>query len=466
MNIEITREDALSPAAALGARFPKNFQWGVGTAAYQVEGSLGAGGRGPSIWDEFLTRPGATVDGSTAEPAADHFRRWEEDIALLKELGVNSYRFSIAWPRIAPDGRTPNNVEGIAFYDRIVDALCAADITPVATLFHWDLPAGLQPAGGWLSRDTSAYFGEYARVMGEALADRVKDWFTVVEPYIMARHSHVLGEHAPGRSLATAKALPVVHHQLLAHAEATAALRSVTDLRIGLTNHPAPTRPATDRPEDIEANALYDAVRNHMVPDAVLLGSYPEALERLPGVEFSWIQDGDLERISAPIDMLGFTYYHTQLVQAPTTPTNEPFEFVRLDDVEFTTMDWPIVPSGFRLVIDEMVQRYGDALPPLVITENGCSMPDEITADGEVLDGGRIAFLDAYLDALASAVEAGVRIDGYFYWSFLDHFEWDLGYTKRWGLVHVDFETQQRTVKSSGAWFRGVVDGWQEATGA
>lgn len=458
--------DTTSDTAALGARFSRSFQWGVGTAAYQVEGSLDADGRGASIWDEFVREPGRTLDGSTAAIAADHYRRWEDDIALLVELGVNAYRFSIAWPRIAPDGRNPVNAQGIAFYDRLVDRLCEAGIAPVATLFHWDLPAALQPAGGWLNRDTSAHFGDYARVMGETLGDRVKDWFTVVEPYIMTRHSHVLGEHAPGRSLSTAEALPVVHHQLLAHAEATEALRSVTDGRIGLTNHPAPTRAASDRPEDVEANRLYDAVRNHMVPDAVILGAYPEDLARIPGAEFSWIHEGDMQRISAPIDMLGFTYYHTQIVRAPQVPTNEPFEFVRLDHVEFTTMDWPIVPEGFTQVIQDMSDRYGDRLPPLVVTENGCSMPDEKTADGQILDADRISFLADYLDGLAAAGEAGIRIDGYFYWSFLDHFEWDLGFTKRWGLVHTDFDTQERTIKASGRWYGAVIDGWRDGAQA
>ncbi|QIG50478.1 beta-glucosidase [Nordella sp. HKS 07] len=449
--------------AALGAAFPRNFLWGVATAAYQVEGALDEDGRGESIWDRFLREPGRVVDGSDGSIAANHYHRWREDIDLMAALALGAYRFSVSWSRIQPAGRGPANEAGLAFYDRLVDGLLERGIDPVITLLHSDMPAALQDAGGWLARDTSSHFGAFAELVARRLGDRVRNWFTVAEPYTVMRHSHVIGDHAPGLKMPTGAALPVIHHLLLGHGLATTAIRAQAQARIGLTNHSSPTRPASTAAADVAANAWFDALRNYIVTDAILFGRYPEELESLPGADWSQCRAGDFDIIKTPIDWLGLTYFHPFATGAPksTEAALEPFEAVATGGVPQTTMGWPIVPSGLGEVLTALRHRYGDRLPPLVITENGCSLPDDITEDGRIDDPVRIGYLAGHLNVLAEALRAGIRIDGYFIWSFLDHFEWDLGYTTRWGIVHVDFPTQRRTFKSSAHWYRRLIEDWR-----
>lgn len=451
--------------ASLGAAFPRDFLWGVATAAYQVEGALDEDGRGESNWDRFLRAPGRVVDGSDGSVAADHYHRWREDIALMSALGLGAYRFSLSWSRIQPAGRGPANEAGLAFYDRLVDGLLEQGIDPVVTLLHSDMPAALDDDGGWMARETSAYFGDFAAIVARRLGDRVKSWFTVAEPYTVMRHSYVLGDHAPGMRLPTGAALPVLHHLLLAHGLATTAIRGFTrEARIGLTNHSSSTRPASSAPADIAANAWFDALRNHAVTDAILLGRYPKELESLPGADWSAIRAGDFDIIASPVDWLGLTYFHPFVTGAPKSPEaamREPFEPAVTGGAPATTMGWPIAPSGLGDILSGLHARYGDRLPPLVVTENGCSLADEIGPDGRVDDPLRIEFLAGHLNVLAGARRAGIRIDGYFIWSFLDHFEWDLGYTRRWGIVFVDFPTQRRTLKASGHWYRRLIEAWR-----
>jgi len=450
----------------LGASFPKHFMWGVGTASYQTEGGASQDGRGPAIWDDFCRRPGATVDGRDGAVAADHYNRWKEDIDLMSDLGVNSYRFSIAWPRVQPASDGTVNPLGLDFYDRMVDRLIERNIKPVGTLFHWDLPAWIQNQGGWLSRETSSRFADYAWIVADRIGDRVQDWFTLVEPYIFLRHSHILGEHAPGLSMSTATALPALHHLLLGHGLATHAVKSECDARIGITNHPSPCEPASNDEADVKATKLFDALRNHAVPDAVIKGTYPDDLQSWDEVDWRFVHDTDLATISAPIEYLGLTYYHPTIVRAPDSEGNEPFAFVAPKDVEFTTMGWPIIPDGLTVMIEGLKARYGEQLPALVITENGCSCEDTKSAEGAVDDPQRSAFLNEHIARLADQIEKSIRIDGYFVWSFLDHFEWDLGYTKRWGIVHVDFETLERTPKSSSAWYALTIADWRASHGS
>lgn len=445
---------------SFGAAFPRDFLWGVATAAYQIEGALTEDGRGESIWDRYLRVPGRVVDGSDGSVAADHYRRWREDIALMSDLGLGAYRFSLSWSRIQPSGRGAVNEAGLAFYDRLVDGLSERGIDPVVTLLHSDMPAALQDEGGWLVRDTSRHFADFAEIVARRLGDRVKSWFTVAEPYTVMRHSFVLGDHAPGLRLPTGAALPVIHHLLLGHGLATAAIRSHAQAKVGLTNHSSPTRPASSAPADVAANAWFDALRNHIVTDAILLGRYPKELESLPGADWSSIRAGDFDIITTPVDWLGLTYFHPFATGAPKSPEAaalEPFDPVATGGAAQTTMGWPIVPSGLGDILTDLRARYGDRLPPLVVTENGCSLADEMTADGSVDDRLRIGFLAGHLNVLAEALKSGIHIDGYFIWSFLDHFEWDLGYTKRWGIVHVDFPTQRRTLKASAHWYRRLI---------
>jgi beta-glucosidase len=443
--------------------FPRGFLFGVATAAYQIEGALTEDGRGESVWDRFLRQPGLVVDGSDGAVAADHYHRWREDLGIMTELGLGAYRFSISWSRVQPDGGGAVNEAGLAFYDRLVDGLLERNIEPVATLFHSDMPAALMDNGGWRARETSAQFGDFAEHVARRIGDRVSNWFTIAEPYTLMRHSYVLGEHAPGLRLSTGAALPVMHHLLLGHGLATRAIRSHSKARIGLTNHSSPCQPVSQTAEDVAANTMFETLRNHTVTDAILLGRYPEELEALPDADWSAVLENDFEIIQTPVDWLGLTYFHPIAVSSAAPHGSEPFDIAVTGGEPETTMGWPIVPAGLGEILTRLQDRYGDRLPPIVITENGCSMPDRLSDEGRVDDPRRIRFLADHLKVLAGAIQSGIRIDGYFIWSFLDHFEWELGYTKRWGIVYVDFETQRRTLKSSAHWYRELIEGWRSA---
>ncbi|MCM0675997.1 GH1 family beta-glucosidase [Micromonospora phytophila] len=432
--------------------FPAGFRWGVSTSAYQIEGGVAEDGRGPSIWDTFAHSPGRIADGSTGDVACDHYHRHAEDVALMAGLGVSAYRFSIAWPRVRPSGDGPVNPSGLDFYDRLVDDLLAHDIDPVATLFHWDLPQPVQDAGGWLHRDTAPRFAEYADATAARLGDRVKLWITLNEPFVHMTLGHGMGVHAPGQLLLF-DAFPVAHHQLLGHGLAVAALRTRTASPVGIANNYSPVRPAGQSDADRAAAAAYEALHNRLFTDPLLGRGYPD----FPGFDPAVVRDGDLAVIAAPIDVLGVNYYNPTGVRAPEDGAPLPFELVPLDGYPRTAFDWPVVPDGLRELLGWLRDTYGDDLPPIQVTESGCAYDDAPDADGRVHDPERIAYLDGHLRAVRAAIDEGVDVTGYFVWSLLDNWEWAEGFTKRFGLVHVDFDSGARTPKSSYAWFRDLI---------
>ncbi|MFJ8795522.1 GH1 family beta-glucosidase [Streptomyces sp. NPDC102462] len=423
-------------------RFPDGFLWGVSTSAHQIEGAVGA--RQRSVWDVFTDEPGKVKDGSTAAVACDHYHRYREDVALLSGLGVDAYRFSVSWPRVDSPG-------GLDFYDRLVDELCAAGVRPVPTLFHWDLPARLD----WLDRDTAHRFAAYVSAVAARLGDRVTKWITLNEPAEHTLLGHALGAHAPGRRLLF-DALPVAHHQLLAHGLAVQALRAAGAADIGIANSHGPTWPASAAPEDTAPAEFYDVLLNRLFADPLLLGRYPDGMaELMPGDV-----DADLQVIAEPLDWYGVNYYAPTRVGAPQQTESEfggvpipaelPFSLREIEGHPVTDFGWPVVPEGLTELLTAFRDRYGDRLPPVVITENGCSYEG-------VDDHDRIAYLDGHIRALHRAIEAGVDVRGYFVWSLLDNFEWAEGYARRFGLVHVDHATQRRTPKASYGWFRDAL---------
>ncbi|MFC9705275.1 GH1 family beta-glucosidase [Streptomyces sp. NPDC056943] len=445
-------------------KFPAGFLWGVSASAFQIEGSPTADGRGPSSWDAFTREQGRVKDGSHAEVATDHYRRYREDVALMGELGVDAYRFSISWSRVLPDGHGPVNRAGLDFYDRLVDELCAAGIAPAPTLFHWDTPLALEERGGWLERDTAERFAAYASVVAQRLADRVPMWITINEPAEVTLLGYGLGEHAPGKQLVF-DALPAAHHQLLAHGLGVQALRAAGARQIGIAASHSPVWTAGDSDEDRAAAELYDTLTNRLFADPILTGTYPDGLDSLlPGPVSE-----DLKTISAPLDWYGVNYYNPMLVGAPTPagasafggieiPSGLPFALREIEGYERTDFDWPVVPDGLRELLTTLRERYGDRLPPLYITENGCSYGDGPDAGtGRVEDARRIAYHDGHVRALHQAMAEGVDVRGYFIWSILDNFEWAEGYRQRFGLVHVDYETLARTPKESYAWYRDLI---------
>jgi beta-glucosidase len=447
-------------------QLPTDFVYGVSTASYQIEGAVEEGGRGPSIWDTFCAEPGRIKNGDTGAVACDHYHRYPEDIALMKDLGVDAYRFSIAWPRIQPTGSGQANAEGLAFYDRLVDGLLEAGIKPAATLYHWDLPQALQDAGGWLNRDTSLRLAEYAAIVGEHLGDRVSMWMPLNEPVVVTMFGHALGTHAPGQALGF-DALPVAHHLLLGHGLSVEALRAAGASNIGIASNHQPARPASDSAEDREAAEAFATLTNWLFSDPILRGEYPDELitSMMPGPVAE-----DLKVISAPLDWYGVNYYQPVLVGAPGSggdqgpalegaimPEGLPFEPRQLVGVPTTDFGWAIVPDGLTEILTQFHERYADALPPVYVTESGCSFHDTVAADGGVHDQRRIDYHDAHLRAVADAIAAGVDVRGYFAWSLLDNFEWAEGYAERFGLVHVDYDTLRRTPKDSFRWFQELI---------
>jgi beta-glucosidase len=424
------------------------FLWGTATASYQIEGAVTEDGRGASIWDTFTHEPGRVRDGDTGDVACDHYHRWPEDVALMSDLGVNSYRFSIAWPRIQPDGRGEANPAGLDFYDRLTDALCEKDIAGAATLFHWDLPQALEDEGGWLNRDTSYRFAEYAALVADRLADRIPMWITLNEPFVHMVYGYALGSHAPGRTLVL-DALPAAHHQLLGHGLAVRELRARGAEKVLITNNCTPVWPASASPADLAAADAYDTLHNRLFNDPVLLGTYPDLSAY--GVSLDCVKDGDLELIGTRLDGLGVNYYNPTRIAAPTGE-GLPFEDAGITGYPTTAFGWPVVPDGLRELLVGLKGRYGDALPPVYVTENGCSQPDDAGPAGTVDDQARIDYLDGHIEAVEQAVAEGVDVRGYYVWSLLDNFEWAEGYSQRFGLVHVDFATGTRTPKASYHW--------------
>ncbi|MFI6962581.1 GH1 family beta-glucosidase [Streptomyces sp. NPDC050255] len=438
-------------------RFPADFVWGASTAAYQIEGAADEDGKGASIWDTFVQRPGAVRDGHTGDIACDHHHRFDEDVTLMRRLGLDAYRFSVSWPRILPTGAGKVEPRGLDFYDRLVDALLDAGIEPTPTLFHWDLPQALEDEGGWLNRGTAHRFAEYAAVVGERLGDRVKRWITLNEPFVHMSFGYAFGVHAPGRALML-DALPVAHHQLLGHGLATAALRAVVPGgQIMTANNCTPVRLRHDaqQDKDVAAASAYDTLHNRLFNDPLLLGSYPD-LSAYGMADPSWggvVREGDLATIAAPLDGLGVNYYNPTWITAPADPAAVlPFDLAEPEEpYERTAFGWPVVPEGLTELLTGLKARYGDALPPVWITENGCSQPAGLH------DPARIEYLAGHIEAIARAVSRGVDVRGYFTWSLLDNFEWAEGYHQRFGLVEVDFTTRQRTPRASFEWYRDLI---------
>ncbi|MFH8404884.1 GH1 family beta-glucosidase [Streptomyces sp. NPDC018019] len=441
-------------------RFPEGFLWGVATSAYQIEGAVDADGRGRSVWDDFVARAGRVKDGSDARTATGHYHRYREDVGLIAGLGVDAYRFSVAWPRVMPDGGPRVNAAGLDFYDRLVDELCAAGVRPVPTLFHWDTPSAVEAAGGWPARDTAQRFAAYADAVAARLGDRVDRWITLNEPAELTLLGYGLGQHAPGLRLGF-EALPAAHHQLLGHGLAVQALRARGATGIGIANSHGPTWAASESAADQEAAGLYDLLLNRLFAEPVLLGRYPE--EVLTAGLLSGPVHEDLRIIGEPLDWYGVNYYQPTKVGAPEAegagpvgfagielPPGLPFAPRAIEGYPRTDFGWPVVPAALTELLTGFRDRYGDRLPPVVVTENGCSYEG-------IEDRERIAFLDAHVRAVHDAISAGVDVRGYFVWSLLDNFEWAEGYARRFGLVHVDYTTLARTPKASYHWLRDAL---------
>lgn len=438
--------------------FPPGFLWGASASAFQTEGAADTDGKGPSGWDAFAAQPGRIKDGADTGRGTGFHRHYREDVALLAGLGADAFRFSVSWPRVVPGGSGPVNAKGLDFYDRLVDELSARGITPAPTLYHWDTPLPLDEAGGWLNRDTAHRFAEYAGIVAERLADRVPMWITINEPAEVTMLGYALGEHAPGRALLF-DALPAAHHQLLAHGLAVGALRAAGAGNIGIAVSHSPVWTAGDSEEDRFAADLYDTLTNRLFSDPLLTGRYPD--ENFAALMPGPVED-DLATISAPLDWYGVNYYNPTLVGAPRAdaldtfagfamPDQLPFGIREIEGYETTDFGWPVVPDGLRETLVRLSAHYGDRLPPLYITENGCAF------DEPAEDTRRIAFLDAHLNSLRSAIDAGVDVRGYFTWSLTDNIEWIEGAGKRFGLVHIDYETLRRTPKDSYAWYRDMI---------
>jgi beta-glucosidase len=429
----------------MATSFPDGFLWGASTAAYQIEGAVREDGRGPSIWDTFCHLPGNIEGGDTGDLACDHYHRWPEDVALMRELGLGAYRLSTAWPRILPEGKGAPNIKGLEFYDRLVDGILDAGIEPWVCLYHWDLPQALEYRGGWQNRDTASWFAEYAQLTVRRLGDRVKHWATFNEPNCACVKGYSDGEHAPGIR-GRLSGLSAIHIMNLAHGLGIEAMRSErADLLLGDIFNFHPYEPASERDEDEVATIMLDALWNRSFPDPQMLGRYPEPL----AAEIEpLVQPGDLDLIRQKLDYFAFNHYTRS--RARRDP-DHPFEVGTLPappGAPRTDMGWEIAPDAFRAVMVEAKERYAGDLP-IYILENGAAFPDRVEADGRIRDDQRVSYLRSYLGAVQDAIAAGVPVRGYFVWSLLDNFEWTLGYSKRFGLVHVDYATQQRRPKDS-----------------
>ena len=443
--------------------FPPGFVLGAATASYQIEGAVAEDGRTPSIWDTFSRTPGKTLHGATGDVACDHYHRYRDDVALLADLGVDSYRFSVAWPRVQPGGRGPVNPAGLAFYDRLVDELLAKGIDPAVTLYHWDLPQELEDDGGWRTRDTAHRFAEYSRLVADALGDRVGRWITLNEPWCSAFLGYANGHHAPGAKEGT-PALAAAHHLLLGHGLAVAQLREAGVREVGITLNLDLVTPATDSEADRGA-ALRALTQHNLVwTEPLLAGRYPASERETWGelADGSYRREGDLEVIGAPIDFLGINYYTPAVVADAPHEEPDPAKRTAMDvgvrqverpELRRTTMGWPVDPPSLGRLVADVFDRYPHC-PPVWITENGSAEADVVGEDGVVHDTDRVEYLAGHLAGLAEQVAKGADVRGYYVWSLMDNFEWAFGYDQRFGIVHVDYDTQVRTPKDSYRWFQ------------
>jgi beta-glucosidase len=458
---------ATEAAAELIGTLPADFRWGVATSAYQIEGAVADDGRTDSIWDVFCRKPGAIDNGENGDVACDHYHRMPQDVAIIKELGVDAYRFSVAWPRVQPGGRGPANPAGLGFYDRLVDELAAAGIDPWLTLYHWDLPQELEDAGGWPNRDTAYRFADYAMLVYDKLGDRVRSWTTLNEPSVAAMHGYFHGVHAPGkRDLGLG--IAATHHLMLGHGLAGQRMREAAqsagnDFQLGITLNLAPAEPATDSEADRDAARRADGLSNRIFLDPVYRGSYPQDIvadlaER--GIEIP-VRDGDAEAIAVPIDTLGVNFYFGQWISGTdehgNTRDEQGVQVVRpvQQGLPQTAMGWEIMPDSFTDLLARVGREYSGV--PIYVTENGAAFSDKPDETGFVADEDRTAYIAEHLAAVARARQRGADIRGYFVWSLFDNFEWAYGYDKRFGIVRVDFETQQRTPKQSAGWYTETI---------
>jgi len=436
-------------------QFPDRFLWGAATSAYQVEGSPLADGAGPSIWQRFCHTPNLVLDGDNGDVACDHYRRYRDDVKLMRDLGLRAYRFSISWSRVMPSGRGPVNQRGLDFYERLVDALLENGIEPMATLFHWDLPAALDDRGGWLNPDIAQWFADYASVVFAKLDDRIKLWATLNEPWVVTDGGYLHGALAPGhRNLFEA---PIAtHHLLRAHCAAVAAYRAHGRHEIGIVVNIEPKYAASGAPADREATERADAYMNRQYLDAVLLGRYPERLAEIFGEAWPAWGAEDLDSISRPIDFVGINYYTRSVTRYDSAKWPVHAAPVRQKQATYTETGWEVFPQGLVDTLVAIKNRYDN--PRVYVTENGAAFFDPpVATNGRVVDPLRVDYLQGHILAVHEALAKGVNVHGYFAWSLLDNFEWSLGYSKRFGIVHVNFETQQRTLKDSARHYARII---------
>lgn len=443
--------------------FPKDFKWGTATSAYQIEGAADQGGRSPSIWDEFSHRTGTIRNNENGDVACDHYHRWKEDIQLMKQLGYKAYRFSIAWPRILPEGRGRINQQGLDFYNRLIDEMLQSEIAPYLTLYHWDIPTKLK--GAWLNRDSAYAFEEFSDVCARSFGDRVKNWMTINEPICASFLSYTWGHHAPGMS-DPYQGLVAAHHLLLSHGLAVKTIRAhYPDAEIGIALNPASVYPLTDSKVDQQMAIQAETMQNRWFSDPVFKGSYPvEAVQAyirlgvLKNENPDFIHPEDMEIISTPTDFLGINYYTRQVYHTdqPEMPSEEHFKSLPAPADNQTEMGWEIFPQG----LFDLLQKVNNEYHPrkILITENGASYSYAPDTVGKIDDPKRIDYIETHLQAIARAIQAGIPVDGYFVWSFMDNFEWAQGYSQRFGLVYVDYKTQKRTPKASAFWYSKVIN--------
>jgi beta-glucosidase len=435
----------------MSVEFPNDFVWGAATASYQIEGAWQSDGKGESIWDRFSHTPGKIENGDTGDVAADHYRRWREDVALMRELGLKAYRFSIAWPRVLPSGWGKVNPAGLDFYSRLVDELLANDIEPFVTLYHWDLPQVLEDRGGWPVRDTAKAFVDYAEVVARALGDRVKHWMTLNEPWVISDLGYRVGVHAPGRVEAQASS-DARHHLLLGHGLAVSVIRrDAPGAEIGIVLNLSPVHPVNDREENVVAARLQDGKVNRMYADPLSGRSYPQDVMDALQLRLDVIRPGDMETIATPIDFLGINNYTREVVEAGKSHWGQ----MTGDAVEHTSMGWEVCPESLYEILMRVTRDY--PFKALYVTENGAAFADVVGPEGEVHDPRRVSFLERYITQAQRAQAEGAPLKGYFVWSLMDNFEWALGFAQRFGIVYVDFATHQRIPKSSARWYSRVI---------
>ncbi len=431
--------------------FPTDFVWGAATASYQIEGAAREGGRGESVWDRFCETPGKVRNGDSGEIACDFYHRYRDDVALMRDLGLDAFRFSVAWPRVLPTGRGQVNEAGLDFYDRLVDELLEHEIEPFVTLFHWDTPQALEDAGGWPVRETAEAFVEYAGVVAGRLGDRVRHWITHNEPWVHAWIGHAWGKHAPGRTSET-DAVAAAHHLLLSHGWAVQEIRrAAPDARVGITLDMSPAYPASSAPEDEAAAWRVDGECSRWFLDPIFRGAYPADLLERNEIVAPFVGDGDLEAISAPVDFLGVNNYRRFVVSAGADGPRMGRDL----DAPHTDMGWEVYPDGLHHALVRVARDY--APPAMYVTENGAAFGDVRVHDGSVHDPERTAFLESYIAAVSRAIADGAPVKGYFIWSLLDNFEWAYGYSKRFGIVYVDYPTLERVPKDSFYWYRDSI---------